>query len=615
MTKPDAPPGKAASFVSPVDFGREVCGELSAAEQREWLVSNGLGGFACGTVAGHLTRRYHGLLVAALHPPLGRTLLVTKVEEAIVSAGQKFSLSANRWASGAVEPQGFHFLERFHLEGAIPVWTFACADALLEKRIFLRHGENTACVEYRLVRAVVPLSIDAKVLVNYRDFHGATHAGNWQMRIDQAEHGLRVHAFEGAAPFFLLSALAAVTPAHEWYREFDLAVERRRGLDHLEDHLHAATFTATIEPGEHLALVFSTNPAAELDSGRLLAEISARENSLLGDFADSHTAAGHAPAWIRQLVLAADQFIVQRPSESDPQALSVIAGYPWFGDWGRDTMISLPGLAVTTGRPKIARNVLRSFSRFVDQGMLPNNFPESGSPPEYNTADATLWYFLAAREYFSTTRDIDFLRELYQKLEEILSWHIRGTRFGIHADPADGLLFAGEPGMALTWVDAKVDGRAVTPRIGKPVEINALWLNALAAFCQFAKTLGCDAAAYESVLALARSSYARFWNDSAGCCFDVLDGPSGHDATLRPNQIFAVSLPECALSLAATAAGARCLRPLAAWLARPSHPRSAPSRFSGRIPGPARATRRCLSPRHGVGMVAGAIRTGTSSRV
>ena len=375
MTRPDASSGQAASFISPVDFGREICGDISAAEKREWLVTNGLGGFASGTVAGHLTRRYHGLLIAALHPPLGRTLLVTKLEESVGYGGEKFSLSTNRWASGAVEPKGFQFIERFHLEGAIPVWTFACGDALLEKRVFLRYGENTACVEYRLVRATAPLSIEARVLVNYRDFHGATRGANWPIRIEPVEHGLRVQALDGAAPFYLLSARATATPAREWYRDFELAAERQRGLDDLEDHFHAATFTAPLAPGESLALVFSTNPIAELDSSVMLEEISARENSLLGDFTASHPAARRAPAWIRQFVLAADQFIVERPSENNAHALSVIAGYPWFGEWGRDTMISLPGLALSTNRPKIAGNILRTFSGFVDRACCPTIFP------------------------------------------------------------------------------------------------------------------------------------------------------------------------------------------------------------------------------------------------
>jgi predicted glycogen debranching enzyme len=249
--------------------------------------------------------------------------------------------------------------------------------------------------------------------------------------------------------------------------------------------------------------------------------------------------------------LAADQFIAARPLDGDADAKTILAGYPWFSDWGRDTMIALPGLCLATGRQWLARNILRTFSRFVSEGMLPNQFPRAGVAPLYNTVDATLWYFDAVRQYFEATSDIALLDELYPVLDGIMDAHVRGTRYHIHVDPADGLLYAGEPGVQLTWMDAKVGDRVVTPRIGKPVEVNALWLNAAAAMAGFARSIGRNAARYEDLAERARTGFARFWNSEKQSCFDVIDAPGspdGKDAALRPNQILAVSLPETALA-------------------------------------------------------------------
>lgn len=532
----------------PIDFGREICGDLQPAESREWLVTNGIGGFASGTVAGLLTRRYHGLLIAALDLPGGRTLLVSKFDETARYGGQTYALGANRWAGGAVDPQGFRFIERFTLEGTVPVWTFALADALLEKRVWMRDGANTTYIRYAVLRAGSPMEISIKALVNYRDYHSNTHAGDWKMDIQPVEHGVRVSAFQGAVPFHLSSATATVEPCHEWYRNFDLAVERYRGLDDREDHLHAATFSCRLDSGQAVVIVVSTDPAADLDGERAREGHATRERSVAA--AAATVAIGETPAWIRQLTLAADQFIVKRPVASDPDARSIIAGYPWFCDWGRDTMVALAGLTLTTGRPEIAKSILRAFSRFIDRGMLPNRFPDTGSDAEYNTVDATLWYFEALRRYVEATGDQELLRELFPVLAEIVTWHVRGTRYKIHVDPGDGLLYAGEPGVQLTWMDAKVGDRVVTPRIGKPVEVNALWYNALVAMGGFARAIGKAATPFESLAERARQSFQKFWNQEAGHCFDVIDGPGGNDASLRPNQIFTVSLPESPLTSA-----------------------------------------------------------------
>jgi predicted glycogen debranching enzyme len=535
-----------------VDFGREICGDLRAAESREWLVSNGIGGYAFGTIAGHQTRCYHGLLVAALRPLLGRTLLLAKFDETARYGSEEFALFTNRWVDGTVSPEGYRNIERFHLEGTTPVWTFALADALLEKRIFMQTGSNTTYVLYRLVRASSPVELSIKTLADYGEEHRVTSGKFRPMEVTPVEHGLQVVAFEGATPFYALSDRATAVPAKNWYRNFDLSAEHARGLPDRTDHFFAGEFRATIALGGSLTLVASTEAAPSLNGETALANRQSEANILLGRFLTANGGTKPTPSPnAQQLVLAANQFIAARPLDDAPDAKTILAGYPWFSDWGRDTMIALPGLCLATGRPWLARNILRTFSRFLSEGMLPNQFPSADAPPVYNTVDATLWYFDALRQYFEASSDIGLLSELYPALEGIIEAHVRGTRYQIHVDSADGLLYAGEPGVQLTWMDAKVGDRVITPRIGKPVEVNALWLNAVAAMERFAFTLGRNAARYEGLAERARTGFARFWNSKKQFCFDVIDSPGlpdGKDAALRPNQIFAVSLPESALT-------------------------------------------------------------------
>jgi predicted glycogen debranching enzyme len=303
-----------------------------------------------------------------------------------------------------------------------------------------------------------------------------------------------------------------------------------------------------LSPGETLTLVLSAEPAPSVDGEAAWERRCGREDELVSRWIRTQPHAGDAPSWVRQLVLAADQFIVRRPLPDDPEGMSVIAGYHWFGDWGRDTMISLPGLAIATGRPEVAGQILTTFARFVDRGMLPNRFPDAGEAPEYNTVDATLWYFEAIRAYHVATGDDALLKELFPVLEEIVRWHVDGTRYGIGEDAADGLLRSGEPGVQLTWMDAKVGDWVVTPRTGKAVEVNALWYSALRSMAGFARRLGQPADRWERRAERVRAGFERFWNDAVGHCYDVVDGPEGDDAALRPNQIFAVSLPESPLS-------------------------------------------------------------------
>lgn len=544
-----------------LDFGREVCGDLAVAERREWLVTNGIGGFASGTIASLLTRRYHGLLVAALKPPLGRTLLLAKLDETAEydgiypESGRFYPLHVNRWEDGPVEPNGHHYLNRFHLEGTTPVWTYACANALLEKRVWMEHGANTTYIHYRLTRATGPLSLSIKAFSNYRDYHSTTIMNDWRPAFELRDKGFGVRMFDGALPFYLLSDRAQLTPQTDWYEDFFLAVEDYRGMnDVAEDHLYIAQFQATLRPGEALTIVASTEPEPELDGEVAYQARRDYEHRLLERTRSLHGVGskGTLPEALQQLVLAADQFIVQRPTPVDPNGKSIIAGYHWFSDWGRDTMIALPGLTLATGRPEIAASILRTYGHYVDQGMLPNRFPDVGELPEYNTVDATLWYFVAIREYYNATGDTELLRELFPVLADIIAWHRRGTRYNIHMDPADGLLFAGEEGVQLTWMDAKYQDWVVTPRIGKAVEISALWYNALRIIHDFAEHLGEDSSDYAELAARVHEGFNRFWYEEMGYCYDLLDIPDSpdepNDGSLRPNQLFAISLPHALLT-------------------------------------------------------------------
>ncbi len=526
-------------------LGRDLCGHLATAEQREWLVTNGIGGYGCGTVAGLLTRHYHGLLVAALQPPLERTLLVTKLDETALYGGETYALATNRWADGSVSPRGYRYLERFALEGTIPTWTYALGDALLVKQIWMEQGANTTYLRYHLRRGSGPVWLSATALVNYRDHHGATQGAGWAMQITPLGYGqpsgVKIVAFEGATPVYLMADGGLCTPAHTWYQGYDLAVERHRGIIPQDDHLHCATFRAELGVGQSLTLVATTTDPDTVSWAGALERQQVHDRRCIEDwYAPDRDR--RAPAWVEQLVLAADQFIVARPVAGETSGKTVIAGYPWFGDWGRDTMIALPGLTVATGRPSLARPILQTFAQYLDQGMLPNLFPEAGTAPEYNTVDAILWCFEAIRVYVAATQDRALLTDLFPALVEVVRWHQQGTRYHIHLDD-DGLIYAGQPGVQLTWMDAKVGDWVITPRMGKPIEINALWYNALVTLAQFAEALGQPSGDYRTLAEQTRQGLQRFWSDSLGYCYDVIDGPDGADPRLRPNQIIAVALP------------------------------------------------------------------------
>lgn len=536
----------------PIRFTRAICGDLAQAERREWWLANGLGGYAGGTIAGSLTRRYHGLLIAPVGSPLGRRLILAKADATVVAGARSWPLFTNRWKSGAVSPAGHIRIGSFHLDYSTPVWTYELGDQRIEARIWMEPGAHTVYAAWRLSPQRLPpehaLSLRVTLLANDRDHHGAMAVGGFAPEIALEGERLSV-TDQGGVALSIRAPGGSIVPKHEWYRDFALALEAERGLDSIDNHLCVGEVTVPLLPGQWCGIGASLDgePAADLEAalGRRLDH----DRRTVSTAIASSPAMRDAPPWIARLALAADSFIFARPLASVPDGQSVIAGYPWFGDWGRDTMISLPGLTLATGRPQVAHRILATFASFVSQGMLPNVFPGAGDRAEYNTADASLWFFEAWRAYFEATKDIAALRAVFPVLSEMIDWHEKGTRYGIAVDRADGLLKAGVAGVQVTWMDAKVGDWVVTPRIGKPVEINALWYNALRIMSSFAATLGA-ADRFSAAADAAKRSFTRFVRADGEGLYDVIDGPDGDDASIRPNQIFAVSLPHSPLAAA-----------------------------------------------------------------
>jgi predicted glycogen debranching enzyme len=540
----------APSLPDSLRFGRAICGDLAQAERREWWLANGLGAYAAGTVAGSLTRRYHGLLVAPVNPPLGRVLVLAKADATLAEGERAWPLHTNRWGSGAVTPKGYLRIESFRLDGRMPVWRYAVGEGWVEQRIWMEHGANRTYVAWRFEpldpgdRRVRVLRV--RLLANARDHHGSARPGHFDPVVE-VEGGHLSMSVPGAFALHIRVPAGKLRPEKTWVESFDLPVERERGLDAADNHLGIAEAELPLEAGEWTGLAACLEDRAAPELVAAMTRALERDQAVLAQALDAEPAYAKAPDWVRRLVLAADDFVFARPLPDAPQGESVIAGYPWFGDWGRDTMIALPGLTLATGRPESARNILETFARFVDQGMLPNVFPGAGETPDYNTVDAALWYFEAWRAYVEVTGDAAILQKVFPTLEAMVNWHLRGTRYGIRVDPADGLLRAGAPGVQLTWMDAKVGDWVVTPRIGKPVEINALWINALRIMGGFATRLGKGEDPYAGLADRVEAAFQRFVKPDGGL-LDLLDGPQGDDPTVRPNQIFAVSLPHSPLS-------------------------------------------------------------------
>ncbi len=515
--------------------------DLELASRREWLETNGIGGFASSTIAGMNTRRYHGLLVAATKPPVGRMVLLSKFEETLSIDGQSFELSVNRYP-GAVHPQGYLYLKEFRRD-PFPVFVYEAGGWLLEKSVFMIHGENSTVIQYdlRAPHGAKPgaCTLTLHPLIAFRDYHSTAHEnGALNPSLEIESECVTVAPYAGLPPLHIAHSAAGVRAAGDWYRNFEYAIEQERGLDYREDLFNPFVLTFDLSRDPRPVVLASTGRRSVAGAATARASEIKRRESIIA-------ATQSTEPFVQKLAPAADQFIVHRGEQS-----SIIAGYHWFSDWGRDTMIALPGLTLATGRPELAKSILLAFAAHVDRGMLPNRFPDAGETPEYNTVDATLWYFEAVRALGAYTGDYDFIRtSLYAVLADIIAWHERGTRYGIRVD-SDGLLLAGEPGVQLTWMDAKIGDWVVTPRHGKPVEIQALWYNALRLMEDLAGRFGhdSDCARYQEMADRARASFDRlFWNDAAACLYDVVDGET-RDGSIRPNQIFAVSLHHKMLS-------------------------------------------------------------------
>ena len=506
-------------------------------------MTNGLGGFACGTIGGANTRRYHGFLIASLKPPVERRLLVAKIELSAEYLGELYRLSANEFADGTIDPRGYVHLESFAIENGLPVWRYALADALLEQRVFMAPGANTSYLRVEVLRAGAVIRVTFKPLVTSRDYHSHGH-GVQSLQAAATSDGCTV-AGGGGPPFRLKLAGGQFTAADTWNWNFFHREEFARGLDATEDLWNPGTFCADLEVGRPVFLTATAERSDPAPGEKVLAARTEQAQSLIARLPQS------APSWVQSLATATDQFIVRRGKKSGGAA-SVIAGYPWFADWGRDTMIALPGLTTALGRFDLTAAILRTYAGVVDRGMLPNRFPDAGETLEYNTADATLWLFHALGEHLEAKRDPDLLRDLFPVLTGIIHAHVDGTRFGIKVDAGDGLLRAGAAGTQLTWMDAKNGDHVFTPRIGKPVEINALWLNALEVTGRLAGRLrqSAEKRFCQALLKRASEGFARFWNAERGCLYDVIDVNGGtlHDASVRPNQLLAVSLPYCVLT-------------------------------------------------------------------
>ncbi|MGZ3625400.1 MAG: amylo-alpha-1,6-glucosidase [Ktedonobacteraceae bacterium] len=548
--------------------GPDVCRNVQAGLDREWIVTNGLGGYASGTVSGATTRSYHGLLVAALIPPVERDVLVTKIDETIELPDTRvLKLGVNEYRDGTIDPQGYTYLDRFTLEADVPCFRYQLNENLtLEKRVWMEYGQNTTYVQYALSAApgtnVGPLTLTITPYCVYRSHHASTHGdANWHFLVEDQGNRCRIRAYEEApACVLVLGPSAHFTPTENWFWGMKHRRDTERGLPDIEDVYQPGTFQIQVQPGESVTMVLSAEAALPPEFGGAQHGVAveqawARHQQRIQHLLKTSNSAQdglpqHDPVLAR-LVIAADQFIVARPvrtqgNQSESDLKTIIAGYPWFADWGRDSMISLPGLLMSTGRYREARDLLKAFASYTHGGLIPNRFPDSGEAPEYNTIDGTLWMFHAIDRYVTATGDWSLLDELFLTLSGIIDRHVEGTIYNIGVDPDDGLLRGGTTGVQLTWMDAKVGDWVVTPRHGKPIEVNALWYFALTCMESWAEHYNLDASRFSQLRAKVRDNFARrFWYEEGGYLYDVVDveGVTGqNDASLRPNQVIAASL-------------------------------------------------------------------------
>lgn len=545
------------------DIVRRVdCSDTETAEgldrllTREWLITNGLGGYASGTISGAVTRRYHGLLIAALPAPFGRMVMLNHLSELIRLPDKTvIRLGGEEKADGTLELYGTQFLKEFRLEAGIPVWHYEIRGRLLEKRVHLIHMQNTVHITYRLLSGNDTIRLKLMPSVHFRSHEAAVtekHMGPYVLTAVEDRYQLSCGTKLPPLRLVMRGRRATFTLEGKEIPSVYYRDEAHRGYESTGDLWSPGYFAVDLQRGEDATLIASTEKWEAL--GALTPEeaydLARERRKLLLSAADRRARSGTAA----ELVLAADQFIITpagrledaaRVHATGDEVRTVIAGYHWFTDWGRDTMISLEGLTLATGRHAEAGWILRTFSNYIRDGLIPNLFPEGENQGLYHTADATLWFFQAIHRYLEVTGDRATLALLLPKLLDIVDHHVRGTRFGIGIDPRDGLLRQGEEGYQLTWMDAKVEGWVVTPRRGKAVEINALWYNAL----KLLENWVAEERGERESLRLAElaaqtweSFNNRFWYDEWGYLYDVVDGEEGDDPACRPNQIFSISL-------------------------------------------------------------------------
>ena len=525
---------------------------------REWLVTNGLGGYASGTVSAVMTRRYHGLLVAALPAPFGRMLMLSHLDERLSLPDGSVAVTNVSWKTTGPEPDKpttVAGLAEFRLEMGLPVWRYEMGDVALEKRLLLLYRQNTVHVSYRLLAGTGPVTLQSRPAVHFRPHEqpvNAPLAGPYALTVVDDRYEVRSGQDLPHLRLRMHGPMASFHVACETIRHVIYPVEQSRGYEATGDLWSPGYFQTSLEAGAAATLVASTEPWEAIDALDPETAVRAEKGRRRRLHAVAHFRARTGPT--AELLLAADQFVIAPAGRvadtaltraTGDEARTIIAGYHWFTDWGRDTMISLEGLTLLTGRHVEAGYILRTFALYVRDGLIPNMFPEGTREGLYHTADATLWYFHAIDRYVRATGDRDTLRVLLPTLIGIVDHHVRGTRFGIGVDPSDGLLRQGAAGYQLTWMDAKVGDWVVTPRRGKAVEINALWYNALRLLEGWVREeRGPDAAAPLAARADAvRTAFnARFWYDAGGYLYDIVDGEHGDDPACRPNQVFAISL-------------------------------------------------------------------------
>lgn len=519
--------------------------------KREWLVTNGLGGFASGSIAGIPTRKYHGLFVPNLANPKGRHVMISRCDETVVDGARHTQLGGAEFQHGRFTGESHQYLRQFRLHHRIAVWLFELGGVVLEKSITLPHNQNTVCVRYRLMQGG-PVELRVRPFMAFRRQDAVPEksmTGRFTLTVSKGRHEVRLDHSPLVLRMGLRPAPAVFTAEECEELDFFYRIESDRGDPSFESAFSPGYFHARLEADRPLCFLATTHAweSLDVDVDELFRAEHKRAESLL-----SLAPQTKHDAFAEQLMMAADQFIVLPGSRLEENVIAqaagselrtVIAGYHWFGDWGRDTMISLEGLTLCTGRHREAGAILRTFSHYVKDGLIPNLFPEGERQALYHTVDATLWYFHAVSRYVEVTGDQNIIAQLFPILESIVDHYVRGTHYGIHVDPADGLVAAAAEGYQLTWMDAKVGDWVVTPRRGKPVEIQALWYNALRLMSAWSRALDKPNGRYDEDAERVRTSFnRRYWNESRRCLLDVLDGPDGDDASVRPNQVFAISL-------------------------------------------------------------------------